>query len=383
MSQTKNDTTSTNTRSKRIIKPSQRAVDIAQSGEDVPGLPSISSPADPDKTFFADISNPVDGSASPGGSANMSAVIGKPGGTSTADHFLPVFEWPRFCIYMWQPPRPKDFLNLPESRKACKRRTDDQEKSRDIDDGSDDWYEFSGIREDYNRLNDASIGEFRMEHVIAGTFVKRAKRAFWAGKNWEEFEFQERTTNTEAQARAERDPKRRKLLMECMLDNSLRLAIFDRLKKRLCEEIWLEEYHEAPGLVRFKMPKKDSKVSSFTGGPYADLSQQQPAVEPTAAERENGVTGWQMDGLGHRQPLYGEETELPSGMGSFIRNMNAQREAAAGSLLQPADPGRAANDQSAWGRELSIRTHRPLGASTAEELAMRAPDFESSDEEGA
>lgn len=129
-------------------------------------------------------------------------------------------------------PRPTDFLNLSESRKAWKRRVDEQERAADFDDGSDDWYDFAGDREMYSQ---DSRGISKMGYCIANAFVHRAKRAFWAGKAWQEFEFAERMVDSEAQARAERDPNKRRILLEDALDNKLRLDVFDAIKQRLCK----------------------------------------------------------------------------------------------------------------------------------------------------
>lgn len=126
---------------------------------------------------------------------------------------------------------------------------------------------------------------------------------------------QEQTINSEAQARAEADPTKRSRLMEYALDNDLRLAVFNALKRRLSEEIWLEPY-ESPSAMR----RSDSKVSN----PSLAIPPSGPATvgrrAPTAEEMERGITSWLIDSFGVEQPLYGDETAL-GGMQHFMQDM--------------------------------------------------------------
>jgi adenine specific DNA methylase Mod len=59
---------------------------------------------------------------------------------------------------------------------------DKAERQNDIDDGADDWDGFD------NNLSSRGI---------ASCFMKRAKRAFWAGKTWKEFEIEERSLSSQ------------------------------------------------------------------------------------------------------------------------------------------------------------------------------------------
>lgn len=72
--------------------------------------------------------------------------------------------------------------------------------------------------------------------------MHRAKRAFWAGKSWREFEAEE--ASVQMQKKVE----------------EVRLAVFDVLKYRLCEEIWLEPYQPPPTLMVTLPIREDSKV---------------------------------------------------------------------------------------------------------------------------
>ena len=93
------------------------------------------------------------------------------------------------------------------------------------------------------------------------------------------------------------------------LDNEVRLSVFDELKDRLCEEIWLEE-HEEPAEVAelgLAVAGRDSKVPTPTPPPgsaaaSAGSASIQPGIRaadrilpPRDVERADGVTGWQAD----------------------------------------------------------------------------------------
>jgi hypothetical protein len=117
---------------------------------------------------------------------------------------------------------------------------DTREKAADVDDGSDDWYEF---------------GDETNRRVIGRALVNRAKRAFWDGKSWDDFAEDERDTYSEAIA-IKKSP--------IVLSNEIRMEVFYALKQRLCEEIWLETYRDPPGLV---------KLSLWTTGGHTDSVQ--------------------------------------------------------------------------------------------------------------
>lgn len=347
-------------RPRRTIKQSQKAQEILDAGESVPGRPSSNGP----KPAFTQPSAGFGMTREPSLSTSSSNMPARKDTAKSAGIAVPTFAAEKFMIYNWQVPRPKSFVDLSDSRKAWKGKVDQQEKARDIDDGSDDWYEFCGDRK---LFKDHRGDRFAMEYCIANTFVHHAKRAFWAGKSWQEFEVQERTINSEAQARAEPGAAKRAILLEYALDNNLRLAVFNALKHRLCEEIWLEAYKLSPAVLRLSLPRADSKMP--TPSPTVDPNAEQERRAPTTEEMENGITGWSVDGFGVEQPLYGDETELPNGMRNFMRDMReqAQREATA--------------RQISGARIGNISVNRLIPMTTAEEIARRDPDFSTSDED--
>ena len=358
-------------RPRRVIKQSQKALAISSSGEKVPGLPPSSDPA-VQLSSSSHIRAQREPSPSPSlTQLDMAVNHSLPRMANSNSPRMPAFSAAQFQIYNWRRPRPTSFANLSEERKAEKRRFDEQGKSTDIDDGSDDWYEYSGVREDYTSRDDG----FAMEHSIACTFMHRAKRAFWAGKSWVDFEFKERVIDSEAGARSEKDERKRALLLEHALDNDLRLAVFDAVKKRLCEEIWLEPYRPATGLHLLPPSRTDSKVTTPDELPRARASPADRNAEvsqhsPTSEERQRGITRWSVDGHGIRQPLYGNETTASHGMRDFMRYM------------REAPPSR---DPSLRGLGATIGRIGVNGVvssmSRTEELGYATPDFSTSEEE--
>jgi hypothetical protein len=79
---------------------------------------------------------------------------------------------------------------------------------------------------------------------IALNFVKRAKRAFRAGRSFASFEQEELAIDSKAGANAIKDPFERAIALKSALDNNTRLYVYEQLKVRLCHEIWLEPYPE-------------------------------------------------------------------------------------------------------------------------------------------
>lgn len=141
-------------------------------------------------------------------------------------------------IYDWPDPQPKPKL-LP-FHKEWKVLQDQREAIDDTDEDLDDWYEKSGRPEYYSE--DVNMQAFY--YSIARSFILRAKRAFRAGKSWFDFETAELTLDSMAKASAWSDTQRRERQMRHALDNDVRLAVFEQIKVRLCEEIWLENYEE-------------------------------------------------------------------------------------------------------------------------------------------
>lgn len=225
------------------------------------------------------------------------------------EHFNPKYALPltlqfsRLAIYLWERPLPTNFLNLSDSQKTWKQRQDALEQESDTDDGADDWHEFSGVRTDYGRL---SSNAFPMERCIASTFVNRAKRAFRAGQSWQQFENSELAIDSEGQARAEIDLRRRRLLLENALDNTLQLAVFDTIKQRLCEEIWLQAYQETATPAAVDTPNPSANTNSG-----ASTWTTRIPMRPTPEESERGITGWLPNRYGDLEPLYEDETEIP------------------------------------------------------------------------
>ena len=145
-----------------------------------------------------------------------------------------------FRIYSWPYPPPKSFPTTSERHREWKRKQDALEESEEFEDIeiADDWANFCGKWYIYGPHQ----GD--MERCIARTFVDRAKRAFRMGAPWSTFADGELAIDSLAEAKAEKDPEKRKLLIEWGLDNQLRLAVFVAIRKRLCTEIWLEEFSD-------------------------------------------------------------------------------------------------------------------------------------------
>lgn len=207
---------------------------------------------------------------------------------------LPSLGASTFQIYAWPCPRPTDFPNLSTSRLDWKTRTDAAKKLADFDDGADDWEDFAGNAAYYD-------SPAAMASAVARTFVNRAKRALWANKTWTGFVRAQMAIDSEKLAKQERDPARRKILMEEALENKLCMAIFWRVAERLCNEIWLEEF---PG--RVQRSSREAKESGGNAGtPTRDLGDDDG--EPTG----HGTNP--IDHTQERQPIYASESVVPNG----------------------------------------------------------------------
>ena len=174
-------------------------------------------------------------------------------------------------------------------------------------------------------LDCSGANNFDVLRVVSSTFVKRAKRAFWAGKSWEGF------IKTELSAVPDEEE----------LPNEIRLAVWERLKARLCEEIWLQPY---PGQdSKIPTPEADvTKQAAILRVPHpesqlreATEDQPQPAKRartqgPTKSD-PNGIKKWVRDSLGTLQPLYEDETEPPS-MDRHLASFRRDKEADKGQL---------------------------------------------------
>lgn len=169
------------------------------------------------------------------------ASLHAPSGT-----IIPSFDSQTFAIYFWPCPKPRDFTRLTPAQRKWKDATDRNDPLLFSDSElADDWSNFAGDAYDYPQpgiREKLSKGNAR-EYAIASTFVARAKRAFLAGKSWEQFETEEEDIDSQVAA-LEKEPDRNKwqTTLDEALSNSLRLAVFDQLKQRLCNEIWLQPY---------------------------------------------------------------------------------------------------------------------------------------------
>lgn len=353
-------------RPKRILRRTQKAKEIAQSGEEVPGVPSLGGVT---SYSFTPAAQGVESSSILKNTTSASAMPARP--TTTVEKFarddnigpkgnLPSFAFPSFTIYRWDGGVQPNSLALSDSRKAEKARMDKREMDNDIDDGSDDWEEFSGVPEhQYSFAGSITRPSgFQMEYAVANNFMIRAKRAFWKGVSWEDFEFDERTKqDSQAHVRAEPNPGKRQKLFEIALDNELRLAIFDRVKKRLCEEIWLEKYSEPPGLAKLPLPfgKRDSKA-------------------PTPDERAVRTEGTQV------MPKRGELGEDKPGR---PRDALSRHKRKYDDMMVPGGRQNSALDNRGEARIGNIGVNGLLGMTMVEEIASRPLDFDTSNEEEA
>lgn len=194
----------------------------------------------------------------------------------------------KFAIYFWKIPRPTDFLELPNSRKRWKADVDRAERQCDVDDGADDWDSFN------NDLPDRGI---------ASCFMKRAKRAFWARRSWKDFESQEISLSFPSLVKSGKaDPD--------ALDNARRMEIFEAIKERLCEEIWLKPCVREP-------PSNDSKGSSTVASTRSNVVARN--LEPTKEDRAEGIVAWSRTREGVAEPWYEGETVNPSGLDKALQ----------------------------------------------------------------
>jgi hypothetical protein len=160
-------------------------------------------------------------------------------------------------IYHWPQPVPKDFLNLSEDMKAAKARADAAEKELDDAPELDDWHEFCGLESDL-------FADLRLKTSIGLNFASRAKRAFRAGRSWTSFEREELAIDSRAGARALKDSREREIALSSSLSNTLRLYVFEQIKHRLVEEIWLQPYPQDNAAFM-----RDSAIGTATTTPTA------------------------------------------------------------------------------------------------------------------
>ncbi|KAK5129097.1 hypothetical protein LTR08_003917 [Meristemomyces frigidus] len=171
-------------------------------------------------------------------------------------------------IYPWEYPNPKseDFPRLSESRREWKKRIDAEQAANDVDEGLEGWRSLLQSRDP----DDEKLGI-----VIAGAFVKRAKRAFWIKHSWDKFAARERGLVSD--------------------HNDARLEVFEQIAARLCNEIWLEEYsgtvvegdNQRSSLVdggSSKLKRKASNTLVGAGRKFGDLVGQGKASKKNVAK---------------------------------------------------------------------------------------------------
>lgn len=237
-----------------------------------------------------------------------------PGVLHTRKFTLPAFSPDTFFTYHWPSPPPLKFPAISDTHRTWKNKRDQFEAETDQDNGADDWLDFAGDPVGYESIE-------RFLFCIAGTFLARAKRAFRAGRSWPHFEKTEREIEPNAEVKLIENPAKKALWMGETLDNELRLAIFDVIAHRLCTEIWLQDY-PTPA------QKCEGKVSHggqrSTPGKIREVGR----IESAPSFDDNGHVRpqspcWMTDRPGLMQPLYADETRLPSGIADAVQEAMA------------------------------------------------------------
>ncbi|KAK4553753.1 hypothetical protein LTR86_009251 [Recurvomyces mirabilis] len=157
---------------------------------------------------------------------------------------IPSFSPQTFMIYPWPFPRPRDFTKLYIHYREWKQREDVEKVKEVIKDGVDEWAELVIDPDFYGSEQD-------MHYSMGRVLVNRAKVAFCKGISWEKFVTDE-TRCTEN---------------DIPLQFMLRMAIFERLAARLCNEIWSKEFPGPTWRAAPVQERKDSKVKFILHGP--------------------------------------------------------------------------------------------------------------------
>nr|POE94572.1 hypothetical protein CFP56_16811 [Quercus suber] len=301
-------------RSRRHIRPTSKADEARKDG--VVGLPNPSaiSPRRSSRSLVRQVeASAVRAMAS--GRQQIAARSDQPEATAPKVSYargflLPNFGPDTFLIYDWPLPRPQTFPAISDTYRTWKIARDKFEGDIDVDDGADDWYRFAGNLDDH-------VSPRSFLYAITSVFLARAKRAFRAGRIWAKFEQKERSIDVSGMSRKICDPVARAKWIREILDNDLRLAIFDTIAARLCNEIWLEEYVA----VDSSQSKRDSKVE-FESSQLHKGAFEQPAevFVPQGSSCEDDTSGrlrpkaWLRDPHGMWQPIYAQEMHLPNGL---------------------------------------------------------------------
>ncbi|CAK3980239.1 Hypothetical predicted protein [Lecanosticta acicola] len=223
---------------------------------------------------------------------------------------IPDLSAKEFFIYQWPYPPPSDFANLSDANRRWKEKTDKEAEGLG-EEGDDDWADFAGDPDLYaNEPKSSSLSpEVQRARAIASNFVARSKRAYREGLSWDEFEADERSADSLAAAKQEKDMAKQTTLFREGLRNDVRLAIFDAIKKRLRAEVWLETEDDEGSKAKGKQ-KQDSAVSTpirpSTPTAIADAIQNAPEL---AGPSECTTSAWRTS-KGGRQAIsiwHGEE----------------------------------------------------------------------------
>lgn len=184
------------------------------------------------------------------------------------------------------------------------------------------------------------------------------------------------------------------------LPNDLRLALFDRIKQRLCEEIWSHALpaasvpdsavpsprvgaaHLTTSSTTNPLPVGPSTLPTVAG-PSAPRPKRPRITPPTAAQRETGITG-----LYHSptypddppQPLYENETTPPRREPIGTSLMDHLR----GVLARAEATGRELQEEMRHASVRGVTVHGRHVGMPSFEMGMRQAQeaMESSDEEG-
>lgn len=365
----------------RTVQKSKKAEEILASGLTLAGLPPSSSETEQPVTMSQPQAAGVKRSRGrPSKASDPVAKLANAAGPTTVEYCGSIFHIPSFGsdtrrIYFWPYPYPKSFVDLTDNFRKFKEQTDKEEQEKDINDGADDWDMFAGP---FDRGGDNK----NVFSMAASVFVKQAKRAFWADKTWEQFEKEQLLAKTDEEE----------------LPNKIRLAIYHKLKTRLCEEIWSQAYpaDEAAQDSKIPSPEVEEARAKSRNAPKASGAVQKgdnktlpstskrPRIEaPTAEQAAKGITGIATDRFGVQQPLYEGETEAPS-MDRHLAEARREREQASSQIASgDRNPGQVTEElryASANGVSLFPNQHALVPFEMAMQQAQA--DMETSDEEG-
>jgi hypothetical protein len=391
-----------NRRTRREVRPTQKIIDM----EEHMGTASASSYARSVRINQGPVPKPSSSKTRAGcnGPVRSSKESHKATEPSESEDDLPIIFNPKILIYPWQHPLPKDFAALSPGQKKWKAKIDEYEKVQPAAlDDADDWR---------YQLSSASARE------VASNFVARAKSAFWKGTSWDDYVTQELKSYSEAKMQEEGED-------DC-LSQDLKTDVWDSMKKRLCEEIWLERYRDPPGLVKLRISndvgeKDDSKrvdsgdPGSSTGGAagragiyrsHRHLRGAQPRftdnrrqLDPRPGQVSEKIIGRTLGPDGYTQPFYEGEASAPHGIAKDMAEMrraqqqHVQQEVRGGgdaiagysTMLVETIPGTGHSSFShhivrQWPNRVEPRHRWPLETAVRAEVFDQPLNMETSDE---